>query len=194
MPRSSNAAGWTLLITQLPPAPSRHRVAVWRELRKLGAVPLGHGTWALPDVPALASSLSRVRALVDRAKGSRLVELTGAGRTKHDEAHLRRLFVEARDAEWTEFLADCGKFDAELRRETETQKFTLAELDEEEQSLDRLRVWFRDIRRRSVIAGTLEQRAAARLHEVSGAFDRYAERVYETVHAATPATTPRRKR
>lgn len=160
----------------------------------MGAIALGHGTWALPDVPALVGALSRVRALVDQAKGGRLVELSTSGRTKRDEQQLRQLFVAARDAEWTEFVADCGKFDEELRRETTMQKFTLAELDEEEQSLDRLRAWFRDIRRRSVFSGTLERRAASRLQEVSAAFDRYAERVYETVHAAPPAVAPRRKR
>lgn len=160
----------------------------------MGAIALGHGTWALPDVPALVTALSRVRNLVTQAKGGRLIELSTSGRTKRDEGRLRQLFIAARDAEWTEFLADCGKFDEELRRETETQKFTLAELDEEEQSLDRLRAWFRDIRRRSVFTGTLERRGAARLKEVSAAFDRYAERVYETVHTAPPAAAPRRTR
>ncbi|MET8612367.1 Chromate resistance protein ChrB [Streptomyces misionensis] len=31
--------------------PSRHRAAVWRELRETGALPLGQGVWAVPDVP-----------------------------------------------------------------------------------------------------------------------------------------------
>jgi len=34
---------------RLPPDPSRHRVAIGRELRRLGAVPLQHRTWAVPD-------------------------------------------------------------------------------------------------------------------------------------------------
>lgn len=190
-PKSSE---WIVLVTQLPAAPSRHRVAVWRELRKLGAIALGHGTWAIPDVPALMTALSRVRGLVGRANDGRLVELSTRGRSKADGEHLRRLFIAARDAEWTEFLADCGKFDQELRREIAARKFTLAELDEEEQSLDRLRTWFRAIRRRSVFTGTLERRASARLDEVSRAFDRYAERVYESAHAAPSAAQARRRR
>ncbi|WP_435644511.1 Chromate resistance protein ChrB [Streptomyces sp. H49] len=31
--------------------PSRHRAAVSRELRETGALPLGQGVWAVPDVP-----------------------------------------------------------------------------------------------------------------------------------------------
>ncbi|MFD0489375.1 Chromate resistance protein ChrB [Saccharopolyspora erythraea] len=37
-----------MLVIRLPAEPSRHRVAVWRELRKAGALLLGHGTWAIP--------------------------------------------------------------------------------------------------------------------------------------------------
>ena len=40
--------------------PSRHRVAVWRELRRAGAVPLGQGCWAVPEVPAVANKVARV--------------------------------------------------------------------------------------------------------------------------------------
>ena len=42
-----------MLIVRLPAEPSRHRVAVWRELRRAGAVPLGQGCWAVPEVPAV---------------------------------------------------------------------------------------------------------------------------------------------
>ena len=56
---------------------------------------------------------------------------------------MRELFTADRTAEWTEFLADCGKFDAEIDKELRIQKLTMAELEEEEQSLERLRRWYR---------------------------------------------------
>ncbi|MER6878347.1 Chromate resistance protein ChrB, partial [Amycolatopsis sp. NPDC000673] len=31
----------------MPSGPSRHRVAVWRELRRVGALSLGQGAWAV---------------------------------------------------------------------------------------------------------------------------------------------------
>jgi len=34
---------WRLITDRLPAEPSRHRVAVWRELRRLGAVTLQPG-------------------------------------------------------------------------------------------------------------------------------------------------------
>ena len=39
---------------KVPADPSRHRVAVWRELRKVGALSLGQGIWAVPEVPVFA--------------------------------------------------------------------------------------------------------------------------------------------
>ena len=45
-------------------------------------------------------------------------------------AQLEALFTEQREAEWTEFVADCGKYEAELASEVAKGKLTLAELDE----------------------------------------------------------------
>ena len=38
-----------MLTYRLVAEPSRHRVAVWRELRRSGAVSLQQGLWAVPD-------------------------------------------------------------------------------------------------------------------------------------------------
>jgi hypothetical protein len=40
---------WLILIYQLPREPSRHRVAVWRKLKSLGALYLQDGAAALPE-------------------------------------------------------------------------------------------------------------------------------------------------
>ncbi|WP_240653613.1 Chromate resistance protein ChrB [Streptomyces sp. AcE210] len=49
---------WLILVIKLPADPSRHRVAVWRELRKIGALSLGQGIWAVPEVPVFAAACS----------------------------------------------------------------------------------------------------------------------------------------
>jgi hypothetical protein len=65
-------------------------------------------------------------------------------------AQLEALFTVQREAEWAEFVSDCGKYETELAGEVAKGKLTLAELDEEEQSLDRLRRWYRTIRARDL--------------------------------------------
>jgi hypothetical protein len=67
---------WVVLLARVPAEPSRHRVAVWRELRRLGAVAIGQSVWALPDHQAATSGLGRIAELVARGDG----ELTAATR------------------------------------------------------------------------------------------------------------------
>ena len=63
---------WLVLVVRVPAEPSRHRVAVWRELRKSGAVSLAQGAWAVPDVPGFAAMVP-----VRRRGGIQLVEAAG---------------------------------------------------------------------------------------------------------------------
>ena len=58
---------WVIVVVRVPSEPSRHRVAVWRELRRAGAIPLAAGTWALPATPLTVETVDKVRDLIARA-------------------------------------------------------------------------------------------------------------------------------
>ena len=172
---------WMVLAVRLPVEPSRHRVAVWRELRRAGAISLGHGLWALPETPAFREGVDRAIELIQRGEGE-LVQLDATGHAASDSAQLEEMFTAAREAEWQEFLADCDKYEAELERETAQGKFTLAELDEEEQSLERLRRWHRELKFRDFFGAPSASVAEKSLRHVGGLLEAYAERVYDAVH------------
>src|SRR5947207_2511202 len=169
---------WLIVTYRLPGEPSRHRVAVWRELRRAGAVALQQATWALPATTAFLGALDRAVALVDRAGGEAMAFRLSAD-DDEGRASLERLFTEAREAEWTEFRTECERFEEEIEKEVRTAKFTLAELDEEEQSLERLRRWFRDIRSRDLFLAPSHAAAEGSLKECVEALERFAERVYQ---------------
>jgi hypothetical protein len=95
-------------------------------------------------------------------------------------------FTAQREAEWAEFTADCGKYEAELDGEVAKGKLTLAELDEEEQSLERLRRWSRAIRARDLSGAPGAADAERRLKECTGALERFAELVYQASETAVP--------
>src|SRR5260370_7125413 len=40
---------WLILLMSLPPTPTRHRVGVWRKLKRMGAVNLRGSAWILPE-------------------------------------------------------------------------------------------------------------------------------------------------
>jgi hypothetical protein len=175
------AGQWLVLVVRVPAEPSRHRVAVWRELRRIGAVPLGQGCWGVPDVTAFADGITRAVELAERGEGEVIV-LRATGRGETDAARLTGLFTEARQAEWAEFTADCGKFDAEIDSEISKGKFTLAELEEEEQSLERLRRWHRELATRDVFGAPNAAEAGQQLKHCTERLADYTERVFQAVH------------
>lgn len=168
-------------MVKLAAQPSRHRVAVWRELRRVGALSLGQGLWAVPDLPVFADGITRARELTDRA-GGETVTLVATGATDADRARFEAMFTAAREDDWSEFLSDCGKYEAELDKEIRNRKFTLAELDEEEQSLERLRRWHRDIKARDVFGAPSAAAATERLRVCTDRLQDYTERVFESLH------------
>jgi len=178
---------WIVLFVRLAAEPSRHRVAVWRELRRVGALSLGQGAWAVPATPAFADGIDRAVALAERG-GGEVVVLDATGRHQADGDRLQALFAAAREAEWREFTSECDKFEAEIAKERRIGKLTLAELDEEEHSLDRLRRWWRDLKARDALGLPAAGEAATRLKACVEVFEDYAELVYQAVQAQAPAT------
>jgi hypothetical protein len=57
--------GWVLLVYTMPREPTAPRVAVWRKLKKLGALRLHDAAWALPASDAL---LEQVRWLAEEIR------------------------------------------------------------------------------------------------------------------------------
>jgi hypothetical protein len=169
---------WQLITYRLPAEPSRHRVAVWRELRRLGAVALQQGTWALPSGERFDAGLGRVIKTIAAAGGQPVI-VTVADDDDASVPRLQALFTAQREDEWGEFLSDCGKYEAELAGEVAKGKLTLAELDEEEHSLDRLRRWYRVIRARDLFSAPSAPAAERRLRDCAQALDAFADLVYQ---------------
>jgi hypothetical protein len=172
---------WVVLLARVPAEPSRHRVAIWRELRRLGAVAIGQSVWALPDRPAATSGLDRIAELVARGSGE-LTLLEAVGRDQPSRERLERLYVEARAAEWTEFRAECARYLAEIDKEIGKGKLTVAELEEEEQSMERLRRWHRELRARDVLATPAAHAADQDLKACAAKLEDYTTRVFQALN------------
>ena len=63
------AQTWRLFIYRLPPNPSRTRVAVWRELRRLGALPLQQSVVVVPEIGDLPDRLDAVEQRIGDEDG-----------------------------------------------------------------------------------------------------------------------------
>ena len=169
--------GWRVFTYRLSGDQSRHRVAVWRELRRVGAVALQSATWAVPTGDRFNEGLERATALVKRSGGQALCFEVAA--SEDTLATVQALYTAEREAEWVEFCSECDKAEAELHREIEKEKFILAELDEEEQNLDRLRRWYGELRAKDLFGAASAGQGERRLTEVSELLEEFALRVYE---------------
>lgn len=168
--------GWRVLTYRLAADGSKHRVSVWRELRRVGAVALQSATWAIPTGDGFDTGLAKAVGLVQRAGGQ--VVVLDVDPASEDVVELERLYNLDRDAEWTEFCAECEKASDELAREVAQKKFTLAELDEEEHNVERLRRWYRELRAKDLFGAEAASLADTRLKECTEQLEDFAERVY----------------
>lgn len=152
-------------------------MAAWRELRRVGAVALQSATWALPVGDRFDEGLERTRQLVERGEGRVLV--VDVDPASGSIGELEQLYTAEREAEWVEFLSECDKALTELRSEFAKEKFTLAELDEEEHNIDRLRRWYRDLRPKDLFGAPSAGPAEVQLKACAELLEEFAEQVYQ---------------
>lgn len=178
--RTGPSSRWTVFVIRLPSDPSRHRVAVWRELRRVGAVQLGQGSWALPESGVFADFATRLIELVTQNDGE-VCAFRAVSVDDGTAARVHNLYDTARLAEWAEFESECRKCHDELAMEIRNEKFTLAELDEEEQNVDRIRRWHRELSARDVFRSVPPGHTQAMVDECVSELDQFTALVYAAV-------------
>jgi len=170
--------GWIVLIYRLPPNDSRARVAVWRELRRSGALHVQQSVVAVPDGEAFAGVVERLRDVLGEV-GGEVTALRAEPASGGDDGRLLEAWNAARDAEYRELAGQCAKFLAEIDHEFEIEKFTHAELDEEEAELEKLQRWYDRTRARDVHGASGAQAAGRALRQADEALARYSQAVFE---------------
>lgn len=166
---------WLVLVYRVPSEPSRLRAAVWRRLKALGAVYLANSVAALPASSEFERALRSLRNEIGEMGGS--AQLLSACALA-GEADVVATFNAARDEEYTEVVSRCEGFLAEIERETAAEKFTYAELEENDEDLAKLRGWLEKVRARDVLGAGLSEDATRALERCQQALDGFAERVY----------------
>ncbi len=94
---------WVLLTYTLPREPSAPRVALWRKLKKLGAVLAHDAVWTLPATPATREQV-RWLAQEIREAGGEAQAWVAQGELLEQDAHLVSLFVDRAERGYREIL------------------------------------------------------------------------------------------
>jgi hypothetical protein len=163
------------------------RVQAWRRLRAAGALGLHHGVWVLPRTPDQERFLRRLLAELTAQGGGGLLFVA----TPLDPAlpaDIVARFQRERAEEYAEFRERCQALEAELAKETAARNFTFAELEENEQDLQKLAGWLQKIQAREFFPGEHAEQAVAALARCERALAVFTQAVYVQA-GLTPAET-----
>ena len=173
-----NENRWLLLTYKVPPDPASRRVALWRRLKGMGAIYLQNGVCVLPRNDDHVRRLKMLENEVRKMGGESVILETAALDSAQEEKVIARFKMD-RDDEYREFIGRCQRFEEEIAKEFSIEKFTYAELEEEDADLKKLQSWFERIKKLDFYGGDLAEQAVEKLRACEAVLETYAQRVFE---------------
>jgi hypothetical protein len=176
-PPTARGVTWLVLVYRVPSEPTRHRAAVWRRLRTMGAVYVQNSVAVVPRSSERERALRSLRnEIVEKMEGKAFL-LTSS--TLAGEPDLVAMINAARDDEYEEILDKCRDFHAEVEKESAEQHFTYGELEENEEDLHKLERWFAKVSARDALGASRRQEVQNALVGCARALEEFAAEVYE---------------
>jgi hypothetical protein len=170
---------WLLLIYRVPSESSRARVAVWRDLKRLGGLYLQQAVCVLPDREELRRSVARIRTRIDELGGSS-VFIT----LRDIEPEVRDQFVAGfrsnSGKEYAEIIEECEtKFFKEIEFERFRQNYSFEEAEEIRQDLEKLRRWLAKVEGRDWMQADGRTEARDQVARCAVLLEQFEAEVYE---------------
>lgn len=162
---ASDIARWVLLVYTVPTEPSRLRAAVWRDLKRAGALYLRDGVCALPDLPhrpEARASMADVAARVD-AVGGRATLVTGGHLPPERARALAAELRGARDEEYADLGREAERLLAVVRRERSHRELGGRGAASIEADVAKLRQWAAQLAARDYLDSPGKEAALAAL-------------------------------
>jgi hypothetical protein len=139
---------FVVLVYRMPAKPTAGRVAVWRLLKKAGAVYLQDSVCVFPDLPRIRRELQPVLERIDEKHGSyHLLPLRAL--SIEEEAKVVDLFRDQTSKHYLEIVEDCEvNFTKEIEFEHFRSNYTYEEAEEIRMEFEKLGTWFERVRER----------------------------------------------
>lgn len=187
MPRADEGKGsadavthhsWLVLAYRVPGEPSRLRAAVWRHVKRAGAVYLAHSVAVLPDSEAGERMLRRLCSEIREMGGSsqvlRATALAG-------ELDMVRTVNTARNREYGKIIAASNELFIDIDSRIAAGHCALADLNEFSRGLEKLARWNTKVRAASEFDASLAAPAADTLAKCQSALNHLADCVYRAM-------------
>lgn len=137
-------SSWLLFLYDVPSEPSRLKVRIWRELKRMGALYPQMSLSIIPDNNENRKSIQKIDKMI--SENGRIVKIKGKGISEADHNNILKMFRAERDEQYEEILEECQEFIDETNQNIDKKKTTPHEAEEMEESLEGLRRWFERIR------------------------------------------------
>jgi hypothetical protein len=176
-----SAPEWLVLVYRVPSEPASKRVAVWRDLKKLGALYLQQCVCILPRLGGVPDALAQIARKIEGLGGESLL-LEAPRLSGEDERKVIAEFRELRDKEYAEIVEECEtKFVKEIEFERFRANFTFEEAEEIQQDLEKIRRWYDTVKARDWFDAAGSAAVATWLERCAELYAGFEEEVYRHV-------------
>ncbi|MDX6466488.1 MAG: hypothetical protein QOI27_1528 [Gaiellaceae bacterium] len=177
-----------VLAYRMPAKPTAGRVAVWRNLKKTGAVYLQDSVCVIPDTAALRRELAPVLERIE-ASGGRYHVLPLRKLPQDEEEKLVELFVEQAAQHYREIVENCEvNFAKEIEFERFRKNFTYEEAEEIRMEFEKIGTWFARVEQRDFFGAPNRAEARSWLDRCEQLLEQFEATVFEV--NATDVDTP----
>jgi hypothetical protein len=136
-----------------------------------------NSAWVLPGTAQHAEFFAQLQDGILRQGGTVFVLTISVISPEVDET-IKRRFQADRGREYDEFAERCGALLEEIGKETRARKYTFAEMEENEQDLEKLVRWLAKIQARDFFPDQRARQSAATLDRCRSAMEAFSRAVY----------------
>jgi hypothetical protein len=174
-----SAHRFLLLVYRMPAKPTAGRVAVWRSLKKAGAVYVQDSVCVVPDNAALRAELQPVLERIDESKGAyHMLPLRKL--PEAEDAKLVQMFVDQASKHYEEIVENCEvNFVKEIEFETFRKNFTYEEAEEIRMEFEKICTWFDRVRERDWFGAPNQEEARTWLRRCESLLEEFESKVFE---------------
>ena len=171
-----------VLVYRMPAKPTAGRVAVWRQLKKAGAIYLQQSVCVFPENTRIRAELEPILKRITTARGEyHLLPLRQPPPVEVDK--LVAQFQEQTSKHYAEIIEDCEvNFTKEIEFETVRRNFTYEEAEEIRAEFEKIALWFERVRARDWFGAPNRAEAGDWIRECEQLLEGFEERVFAAQH------------
>jgi hypothetical protein len=171
--------GFVVLVYRMPVKPTAGRVAVWRQLKKIGAIYLQQSVCIFPNTTIVRKELDPLLSRIETSGGQfHLLPLNKLSAV--EEKKLIVEFLSQTSRHYAEIIENCEvNFHKEIQFETFRKNFTYEEAEEIRVEYEKICSWFDRVRERDWFGAPKKAEAASWIRRSRLALEAFEAQVYK---------------